>query len=448
MITERLAEFAVGFPTSGIPEAAMGGAERALADLAGCAVAGSAEPVARIAREVAPGGAQGGAAVWGSPDRASIEDAAFINAVQSHALDFDDSSSNMRAHPSCSMLPAALAAGEAARAAGREVLAAYAVGLEVARRLTPALGPGHYLSGWHTTSTIGIFGAAAAAGRLLGLDARRQRHAFGLAGSLVGGLSRNFGSMGKPFHAGHAARAGVHVARLAAAGMTADADIFDGPQNVIAVYGGAADGALVDLQSLGSSWELASPGLLVKQWPCCYATHRAIAGVRTLQAEHGFAAADVERIRIGFPPGTEGPLRYKAPRTGLQGKFSVEYVLAALLLDGKVALGSFTDEMVMRPAAQALMARVERYPVAADGILSSLKGFTDVEVRAGGKTCSMRVDRTPGSSEWPLSDADRQAKFMDCCDGVLTAGQAQALARGLASFRALPDVRGALNVPA
>lgn len=428
MITARLSEFAVEWPASRVPDSVVARAADAFVDVLGVALAGGTEPASQIARRVTPAAASGRASLWGRQDRASAEDAAFVNGIQSHALDFDDSALNMRGHASTVMLPAALAAGEAVGASGRAVMESYAVGLEVALRVSMAMGPEHYLGGWHATGTAGLFGAVTAAGRLFGLNKRQQQMAYGIASSQVGALARNLGTMTKPFHAGNAARCGVFSARLAAEGFTADPNIFEGHQNVLTVYG-AADSAIsaATLDSLGSKWEIEDPGLYVKRWPCCYATHRPIAALRRILAENNLNAGDVTSVEVGFLPASDAPLKYRSAKTGLQGKFSAEYVLAACLLDEKLGFSSFTDEAVLRPQAQALSAQVSRFTIAREGVFSGLSGFTDIVVHTAKGRYELREERTPGSPDWPLSAQERNDKFLDCAALVMPHERAKKL---------------------
>ena len=425
MITERLAEFVAEWPSSAVPEGVIAGGADAFIDVLGVALAGGAEPASRIALRVTRSGDTGDAVVWGQALRTSAEDAAFLNGIQGHALDFDDSALNMRGHASTVMLPAALAAGQAVGASGRAVMEAYGVGLEVALRVSQALGEQHYLGGWHATGTAGLFGAVSAAGRLFRLNRRQQQIAFGIAASQLGAMARNLGTMTKPFHAGNAARCGVFSARLAAEGFTADPSIFDGHQNVLTVYG--APDSVVDkgaLDSLGSTWELESPGLYVKRWPCCYAIHRPLAVLQRILTENGLRPDEVESIEIGFLPKADAPLKYRSANTGLEGKFSVECVLALFLLDGKIGLSTFTDENVTRAEVRDLSSRVTRFTIECEGVFSGLAGHTDIIVNTGRGRYTLREDRTPGSPDWPLTPQERSDKFLDCASVVMPADRA------------------------
>jgi 2-methylcitrate dehydratase PrpD len=331
--------------------------------------------------------------------------------------------------------------GEFAAASGRDALGAYAIGLEIAGKLGRAFGDGHYLHGWHATSTVGVFAAAAAAGRLLGLSVEQLRRALGIAASGSSGLVRNFGTMTKPFNAGHAARNGVIAAMLAKAGFTADTSIFDGKNGFLSTYGGA-DGRPLDelLGRLAQPWEIIEPGLFFKRWPCCYCNHRSIGGLLRMIPEHGLVPDEIEAVEIGFPPGSDTALIASDPRTGLQGKFSIEYVAAVTLLDGKVTLESFTDEQVNRPEVRRLMRKVQRYRIEDSRTFAGTVGYNDLTVRTARGEFKMHVDKTPGSPVWPVSEAERDEKFLDCAGFALSGAEARGLLDLLLNCRSLADV--------
>ena len=280
MLTERLAEFVIDTKAANVPQQVLDAARDAFTDTIGCALAGAMEaPSKIIVKFLRTQGGNAQATVWGIGLATTATDAAFANGVFSHALDFDDVHSNLRGHPSTTLVPAILAAGEYVHASGRDALCAYAVALDVAGKLGRAFGDSHYLRGWHATATVGVFSTTAAAGRLLGLSVDQLRHAFGIAASEASGILRNFGTMTKPFHAGHAAKNGVLAATLAKQGFTADISIFDGKDGFLSIYGGPDGKPLAELlDRLAQPWEAIKPGILYKPWPCCYNNYRSIGG--------------------------------------------------------------------------------------------------------------------------------------------------------------------------
>lgn len=442
MLTRQLAEFVINTDTREIPKAVLEGSRDALIDTIGCALAGSLEPISEIAeRWVRETGARGQASVLGHPLKTSPAEAAFANGLAGHALDFDDSLPTLRGHPSTTMGPAALAVAEASGASGASVLAAFALGLEVAGKLGRAVGSGHYMRGWHTTATIGAFSATAACARLWGLSVEQLQTAWGLAASQTAGLVANFGTMTKPFHAGNAARIGVLSAWMAKEGFTANTAIFDGEHSFFTAYGGKDMEPLAEgLARLGKPWEMEKPGIYVKRWPCCYCNHRPIGGMLKLVKEHGIRADEVTAVEVGFLPGADTALVSENPTTGLEGKFSIEYVTAALLLDGKLTLESFTDPMVMRPEVRAFMPKVKRYRMEAEGTFSGVVGYTDVTITTRRGKFTIRQEHAPGSPEAPMTPADRVEKFMDCAGRVLGERGARGLLDQLSKLDSIANV--------
>lgn len=446
MITRTLAEFVIETPIDDVADVAIDAACDGLTDTLGCALAGVAEPVSEIAADwVGVADASGQATVWGRDLSTGPAYAAFANGISAHALDFDDSHPSVRGHASASLVPTAVAVGERIGASGRDVLAAYAIGIEVAGKIGRAFGHGLVRGGWHPTAIVGALGATAVAARLVGHDTATLRNAWGIAASEVSGLVRNFGTMTKPFHAGHAARSAVVASSMAGAGMTADHDIFDGAGSVFDAYG--AEGEEPDrlIGELGERWEIVDPGNFVKRWPCCYANHRLIGALMRLIDEHGIVAGEIDEVVVSFLPSGDSALVSRKPTTGLEGKFSIEYVVAALMLDGALTLGSFTDANVRRPEAQALIAKVRRETIPDDRNYTGLVGYNEITVTTGRGRFQVREDRTPGSPAWPINQTDRATKFIDCASpdhGDQAARAILALATGsrdLASIRLLAE---------
>ena len=421
MLTQRVAEFVLETRAADIPANVMDAARDALVDTLGVALVGAIDEVGEIAFRYVNGlGARREATIWGTHAGTSMAEAAFVNGVFGHALDFDDVHANMHGHPSTTMIPAGVAAAEMAGASGEALLAAYAVGLELGGKLGVAIGTGHYQRGWHATATMGVFASTAVVARLLGLTVPQLRHALGLAASQASGMLKNFGTMTKPFHAGHAARCAVQSVLLARAGFTADTSIFDGDDSFFRTYGEADRQPFEPLvDTFGKPWEAIDPGLSFKNWPCCYCNHRSIGALLALIKEHGIKGADVQAVEIGFPPGSDTALVHLDPHTGLEGKFSIEYVAAATLLDGKVGIDTFSDVMVNRPEVRALMKNVRRYRVQDPKMYSGAVGYNDVMVRTTKGEYRVRENRAPGSPDWPVTPAERDAKCVDCAGRVL-----------------------------
>jgi 2-methylcitrate dehydratase PrpD len=366
-----------------------------------------------------------------------------------HALDYDDSVPLMPGHPSVPVLAAMLATIEDSSFTGAEFLDAYVVGVEVASQVGRGSGGGHYMHGWHSTSTHGCLGAVAALIRLHRPSAEVARHAFGIAVSLAGGLQCNFGTMTKPLHAGFAAQNAVLALELAASGATASETSLEAPQGYFDVFGTEASSVELTVSHLGAPWAFADPGVYLKRYPCCYATHRAIAAIGAIVAESGVTAEDVASIECLVPVGGLRPLRHAKPQSGFEGKFSMQYSLAARLVDGDVGLRSFTDEAVKRPIVQELIDRCvveERADCAPDdpeGIRNSAgtRGFIRVAIITKSGARHESVQHTPpGAKENRLSQEDVDAKFLDCAAfHDLPEDRARALLAGLRGIADLPD---------
>ena len=421
-VTEILARFVAEAGYDQLPPEAVTAARRAVLDTVGVALAGSREECGRIAASLAAeeGGAPE-AAVLGAALRLPATRAALVNGVFAHALDYDDVHVSMKGHPSAPLLPAVLALAEKLERGGRAVIEAFVLGIEVECRVGRGLGPSHYDHGWHATATLGTLGAAAAAGKLLGLDVDGLRRSLGIATSLASGSRQNFGTMTKPLHAGEAARSGLLAAQLAARGFSADADILDSPAGFGGLFAPEGDWCPERVvEGLGRSWEIVSPGIGVKAYPCCYVTHRALDAVLDLTKAHDIRPQDLERLQVVMPRGASTPLIHSRPRTGLEGKFSMEYCLTTALLDGAPRLATFSDEAVRRTQAQDLLRRV----VMKEGVgkvTSVVDGYAEVElVLRDGSSLRARVDHPRGLPEAPLSWDELVDKYVDCARGVLS----------------------------
>lgn len=443
-LTRDVAAWAAAVSIGEMPPEVRAAARAACVDTIGAILAGAPEPVTRIVADaLAEDGARPAASQIGGRLRTSAEGAALLNGTSGHALDYDDVSRSLHGHPSVVVLPAALAVAEGRRASGRALLEAYVAGVEVMATLGRVAGAGHYRAGWHATSTLGTLGAAAAAGKLLGLDAGRMAHALAIAASESSGSRRNFGTMTKPFHAGHASRCGVQAARLAERGMTGETSALEAPLGFFALFAPGAAPPESLAETLGRPYALVSPGLGVKRYPCCYATHRAAEAALELVAGHEVPAGDVARATVAVPRGALAPLIAWRPRTGLEGKFSMAYVVAACICDRRLALDTFTDAAVARPEVAEL---VDRVAVVEDGAIpvdeNAIEGgYVEVRIlRRSGAELVSRVDRPRGSPERPLGPEELADKFRDCARRVLAPPQIDRAIALLGGLEAVPDV--------
>ncbi len=427
--TAALAAFVAGLRPRDVPEPVREQVRRAFLDTLAVALAGASEPCARItadyARKLA---AVPEATLFGLGVRTAAAEAALVNGTAAHALDYDDVSEAMMGHPSAPLVPAIVASAERAGASGEEATLAYVAGFEVQARLGRMLGPSHYARGWHPTSTLGTLGAAAAASRIFGLDEHRTSMALGMACSLAAGCRQQFGSMTKPLHAGVAARNGVTAALLAADGLTADPTAIEAPLGFGRLYGG--DGLDVDrgLHGLGETWLILEPGIGVKKYPCCYATHCALDAALELRGLHGERVAAARAVEVVAPQGALAPLIHDRPATGLEGKFSMPYCVAAALTDGDVRLATFSDEAVMRPEVRRLMERVRvREEPRREGVRTPF--YAELRLDLGDMQVRAFVDTPRGDPRKPLTWGELVDKFRDCAAGLPPARTERALSQ-------------------
>ena len=440
--TARLAEFIVKTPLDECPPAAVALVRRAALDTLGVMLAGASEPVARVVRRVVR--AEGGlplATVIGTSWKTSPSRAALANGVAGHAHDFDDTNFALMGHPSVPLLATLLATGEAEMADGRAVVGGYVVGFEVGAALGRALNPDHYTRGWHATASIGTLACAAAAARVMGLDVSETRHALGVAASLASGLKENFGSMTKPYHAGHAAMHGVLAAALARQGLDASASALEGRQGYVAAFGGAGvlDAALA---TLGTRWELLESGIAVKPYPSCALTHAAIDALLELRARHGPDPERIAEVEIGVNRVVPDVLIYHAPATPLERKFSMEFCAASAIVHGRVDLDSFEDAAAAAPALGALASRVRL--VVDPGLPEGLEqhAWSRVTVRLTDGTSLASPPRgAQGHPATPLPPQRLRAKFLACATRAIPREDAEGLAEQIAELEHVPDIR-------
>lgn len=421
-VTQALTDFIVDTTYESMGDEVVAATVPAVVDTIGVILAGRRSEAGSTVLRYA-GDASGPAWAAGLDNGAPPEVAALINSTLGHALDFDDALPGS-GHPSALVLAAILAAADTPGQpplTGARLAEAFAIGFEVTHRVSKSLGIQHYFRGWHTTSTAGSFGAAAGAGKVLGLDAGQTAMALGIAASLSSGIQRNFGTMTKPLHSGLAARNGVTAAELARVGFTASPAVFDGELGFLQLYGGDShDLSAVDL--LGAPFALIEPGTALKKFPCCYAAARPTHAMLELRREHSLAPEQVTEITCTVPKGGLQALVYHRPETGLHGKFCLEYTLAAALLDGEVRLSTFTDEAVQRPEVRRLIELVrlsedpQLRPEDPDARVSSpaTGGRVEVTVTTAGRQVGTSVGEPPGGPKYPMSWEDIRAKFLDC----------------------------------
>ncbi len=415
--TAILSRFAAETRFGDVPAEARSAALRQVVDCTGVALAAASERpgdiIAEITRE---SGGTPEARLMGSGIATSMIQASWANGALCHLLDYDDTGFS---HPTACILPAALAVGERQRASGRDFMAAMIVGYEVFERLSVSARPYEPTlrsRGYHPTSLYGAPAAAAAAGNLLGLDAGQMAVALGLAAAATSGLTQHFGTWGKGVQAGTAARAGVTGALMAAKGYWADEEVFEGRYGFFnAIHGeGYYDLSHVG-DGLGEHWAIIDPGLTVKRYPACGATLRAIDAVLELREEHGITFDQVERVEVESHPDIFNTVRFHAPTKGFRGKFSLDYCVAAAVLNGRVDLDTFSDSFCSTPAMRDALGRVELVlrPEWGDNYFERRKNPVTIHLKDG-RSVTKEVQHPRGSRQNPMTWDEVTDKYRSC----------------------------------
>jgi 2-methylcitrate dehydratase PrpD len=448
-IAEGLAERIVTVTYDSLTPDAVHWAKVAVLDTVGCTLAGANEPCARIIGRAATIGASGGdCLVFGTGRRVAPLDAALINGTATHALDYDDCSNTLGGHPSAPVLPALFALAETSQTDGRAFLAAYVAGWETETRIARGVNFHHYEKGWHPTATLGVFGSAAACSHLLGLSADRTAIALGLAATFSSGIKANFGTMTKPLHVGHAARNGMLAALLAADGFTASAGAFEHKQGFLNVFNGAGNyNADIILKDWAEPWDIVSPGVAIKQYPCCGSTYPAVDAMLMLVREHKLTPDTVDHVLSWTHPRRLNHTNRPDPRSNLDAKFSVQYCLARGLVSGHVSIEHFEGDSHMEPEVRDVLGRIRAEPHPEMPMDTTEHFGAEVRVTLKtGEVLRQAVQRPLGRGpEWALPTPLLEAKFLNCAQRAVPAETARgllALLRGLegaASIRSVTD---------
>jgi 2-methylcitrate dehydratase PrpD len=412
--TEAIANFVNELEYDAIPKEAVDRAKRQILDVIGVALAGSTQQVGKLAaRFVQKTGGTSDCTVWGTEMRTSPPQAAFVNGIFSHALDYDDRWLP-GAHPTAVTFPATLAIAESLRSSGRKLIVAQMAGYEIMGKLQSCTGE---RGGWHPTCVFGTFGATAAVGKLLNLDPLKLRIAFGIAASEASGLRVNIGTMTKPFHAGHGARNGVAAAMLAADGFSANPNVLD-TGFFEAFYHTHPSNDWQLTMFLGNPYHLINPGIGIKMYPSDGYLPLTFESTLKLVKQHSIGVADVVSIIISVAR----PDNFNRPtvHTGLEAKFSHQYLAALAVLDGKVTIESFADERVVTKDVQELMTRIS---IRVD---SSLPKNPDLRYHPvtihlrDGKVVTGAQPLARGHWRYPLQRSEWLGKFHDNASRVLS----------------------------
>lgn len=423
-LTARAADFVLNTQLSEIPEETVELGKKSILDGLGLALSGSKAETAGIIEKYVQslGCGSGGATMLGSAVKLPPRFAALANGIAIHVDDYDDTQLasakdrvyGLLVHPTVCVLPAALATAEVSGKSGKELLVAYQVGVEVECKIAEAISPRHYEDGFHSTGTCGVFGGTSACSRLKGLDAVHIARAFAIAASQAAGLRENFGTMMKPFQAGHATESGVVATDLAALGWTGAEQILEAERGFFHAYGGTYDPSVI-MDRLGKPWTLQNPGVSIKPFPSGSLTHPGMTELLRLIRTNSIRAADVAQVEVGTNHNMLNTLIHHRPTTGLQAKFSMEFCMAILLLDGKADQTKFTDAVANRPDVQQMISRVRFYtdPDAEKAGYDKMTTILKITLKDG-RSITGRADFGKGSPTNPMSYDEVAEKFLGC----------------------------------
>ncbi|MCW1427540.1 MmgE/PrpD family protein [Novosphingobium sp. JCM 18896] len=443
-LTAGLARLAAQPPAVPPGHPALAAATRAFIDTVGVTLAGWREPsVALLVDSLATG--RDATALLGGR-QFSARDAALLNGMVGHVLDYDDVA--VHGHPSVVLVPAILAEAQKLGRSGGDALRAYVVGYEAWAELGWRESGSYHLGAWHPTAMLGTVAATVAVAALNRLDAETATNAIAMAASFAGGLIANFGSPTKPLQAGRAAASAIEAAQLARTGLTGSPTALESPHGFLRAI--SPDGAVdtdgpLRLAARADDLRLLHEGLSVKRYPVCYASHRAIDGVIDLASQAQLRPADVVRVTASLGRAPAATLRFDRPATGIEARFSLHHNVAAALTDRAVGFAQLSDDYVRRPEIAALYTLTETELV--DDECPEQPGLARfdrvvIETRDGGRLDSGPIRYPRGHARLPLSDADLDAKFLDCArhGGLAEAAGLLERLRGLETLADLSEL--------
>lgn len=444
--TEVFGQYAERYSQAALPDAVLHHAKRALIDWYAALFPGlAAAPLAQLER-VLDEDLDHGRARLGNGRAATARAAALYNGTAAHAAEIDDSFRDAMYHPGAATIAAALAASQQAGASGLDFLRALVLGYEVSTRIGVVLGRAHYRF-WHNTGTVGAFGAAAAAGSALRLDAAPFAHALATAATFTAGLQQAFrlDSMSKPLHAGRAAEAGLVAAQLAQQGVTGSLDVLDGEAGLGRAMSDGPDWSQVGA-TLGRDFHITR--LTFKNHVGCGHTFAAIDAVLALRAQHALRAADIRSIHVATYQPALDIACHANPHTENEARFSLRFVVASALLHGSVRLGAYTPERLADAELRALMARVS---TAVDPEIDAAfprrrAARVEITTHDGRHLVWLQPDRK-GDPELPLSDSELEHKFLELATPVIGAGPATRLLQNIWALDQAADLAGLMLTP-
>jgi len=457
-VTDELIAFILETTYDDLPAEAIEIAKKCIVDGTACMMAGSTEPAADIlrARVAHIGGVEECHILGKGSMLAPLHMAAQVNGISGHALDWDDTAlseekdRSVLLHPTIQPLTACLAVGEKLDVSAKDFLLAFVLGFEVSVKIAEAIAPDHFAGGrgYHTSGTIGIFGAMTASAKLMGLNAEQLSNAFGIAQTMAAGVGANHGTMSKPFNMARACENGVTAAELAAAG-------FDGPKNALErgrgffeAFGGGYDRTKITGR-IGNPFAIIYPGTSIKPYPSGVVGHPAMDAMKVLVEKHDIQPEDVESVRVytGENVITPGPLRILHANTELEAKFCVPFQMASMILRRKAGLNEFTDEFVQTQECQDMQRRVtaELDPEIVALGKGVIVGRIVLTTKDGKEYTETTAPEYRGGPKNPMTWDEVADKFKDCAQRVLSDQKTEAFLGLVKDFETLPDIKGVIT---
>jgi 2-methylcitrate dehydratase PrpD len=432
--TKALASFIVASRREDIPQDVRHEARRAILNYLGCAVGGSREPAVETAlRALKPCFGPPSAGLLARAERMDPLHASLINGISSHVFEYDDTMPKNYIHPTPPVASALFAYAAANPVSGRDFVHAFVLGFETEARVGNAVYPAHYEAGWHITSTAGVFGAAAAVGKLLGLSVQQMIWAIGLAATQAAGLREMFGYMAKSFHAGRAAQNGYAGALLAQANFTAGEQSIEGPRGFAAVQAARYDLSKIT-NGLGVDYQIREN--TYKPYPCGLVVHPTIDGCIDLHRDYRPAPESIKGVRVRVAPLVLDLCNKRDITRGLEGKYSIYHSAAVGLVRGKAGLQEYTDEAVNDPA---LIRVRERVTAVADSSITEDQSHIELEL-VNGERVTRFVEQSLGNLRRPLTDRQLDDKLRDQAVLVLPEAQVERLIKLCWLIEELPNV--------
>lgn len=438
--TDTLAQFIVDAGPDRFSKDLITASKLCFLDWFGVTLGGLHTPAVDILLSIASDvGGKPQASIVGYDRKTDRMNAALINGAMSHVLDFDDAHMWTRNHPGAPLIAALLAVAEHEKLSGSELVNAFILGFETGTRIGLALGKDYYDKGWHATPILGRFAVAAGVGRLLGLNSRELKNAFGLAATQAGGIRKSFGSMAKPFHAGEAAADGIFAAMLAQAGFSAAEDILDSRSGFLCMLSSRPNYDSIT-RKIGKVYHLHEVSF--KPYAACLAIHPVIDGLIALRKESRLDPADIVRVDIQAAPICMVLGDNRDVRTGLKGKFSVYFCAALALAEGHANESAFTDQMVRKEKILKLMSKIT---VTEKASFQESEAIVKVE-NSRGHTWERHITAPKGDPRNPMNFGDVSEKFIDLTGNILSKENTERILQDIQDLENLNNIKTLMDV--